>query len=413
MIAKKWGPAMTQSPNRILLLEGIHEGAVNRLTDLGYHVELEKSAFQGQELVERAKGFHGLGIRSKTKINGEILEQLPDLGVVGTFCIGTDQVDLKKANSLGVPVFNAPYSNTRSVAELIISEVIALSRGWAYRSMQLHQGHWNKTAKGSNEIRGKTIGIIGYGHIGSQVSVLAEAVGLNVIFFDVIKKLPLGNAAACESLDQLLAEADYVTLHVPDTPNTRDMITAKEINKMKKGSFLLNASRGSVVVLEDLKAAIESEHIAGSAIDVFPSEPDSNSEKFENILRGVPNVILTPHIGGSTEEAQANIGLEVSESFHRFLSTGSTLGAVNFPQLDVDALKDCPRIINAHKNVPGVLSQVNSIISEFEGNVISQRLSTDNAIGYLVLDVEFNGDIKQAVDRIAGLPQSIKTRRLG
>lgn len=404
---------MTQSSNRILLLEGIHIGAVERLKALGYEVEYEKAAFQGEDLVRRAQGFQGIGIRSKTKLTKNVLEKLPQLDVIGTFCIGTDQVDLEYANRSGIPIFNAPYSNTRSVAELIISEVIALSRSWAYRSLQLHSGQWEKTAEGSNEIRGKTLGIVGYGHIGSQVSVLAEAMGLKVLFYDVIKKLPLGNAHCCESLDQLLEDSDFVTLHVPESTTTQNMIDEKQIAKMKKGSHLLNASRGNVVKLEALKAGIESGHLAGAAVDVFPSEPDSNSKDFQNILCGLPNVILTPHIGGSTKEAQVNIGREVSESLDRFIALGSTVGAVNFPVLEVEPRQKFPRIINVHKNVPGVLSAVNSIVSEYDGNILSQRLSTDNEIGYLVLDVDFGHDRKEATDKISNLPQSLRTRQIG
>lgn len=403
---------MSAADNRILLLEGIHPGAKERLESLGYLVETEKSAFQGSALVQRAQGFQGLGIRSKTKLTADVLKDLPDLEVVGTFCIGTDQVDLGFANQSGVAVFNAPYSNTRSVAELIISEVIALSRQWAYRSQQVHQGIWQKSAVGCNEVRGKTLGIVGYGHIGSQVSVLAEAIGLQVIFYDIVKKLPLGNAKASESLNDLLQQADFVSLHVPETAHTRNMIGAPEIKMMKQGSYLLNASRGTVVDLAALKEAIESKHLSGAAVDVFPVEPDSNSEDFHNILVGLPNVILTPHIGGSTEEAQVNIGLEVSESLHRFIKLGSSLGAVNFPIVDTEPLHECPRIINIHKNVPGVLGSINSIISEYNGNIISQRLSTDDQIGYLVLDVEFAEHIELATQKISALKQSIKTRRI-
>lgn len=403
---------MSVDKHRILLLEGIHPGAKERLESLGHVVETEKSALQGDALVRRAQGFQGLGIRSKTKITAEVLRELPELQAIGAFCIGTDQVDLAMANRNGIAVFNAPYSNTRSVAELIISEVVALSRQWAYRSQQVHQGIWQKSAVGCNEVRGKTLGIIGYGHIGSQVSVLAEAIGLQVLFFDVVKKLPLGNAKASDSLSELLRQSDFVSLHVPETPHTRNMIGASEIALMKPGSYLLNASRGTVVDLQALKSAIESKHLAGAAVDVFPIEPDGNSEDFHNVLIGLPNVILTPHIGGSTEEAQVNIGLEVAESLHRFLSQGSSLGAVNFPTVDTEPLHDCPRIINIHENVPGVLSSINSIISEYKGNIISQRLSTDDQIGYLVLDVEFANDIDLAIQKITGLKPSIKTRRI-
>lgn len=393
---------------KILLLEGIHPGAKQRLESVGFKVETEKIALHGDALVQRAKGFHALGIRSKSQLTDAVLEKLPDLEVVGCFCIGTDQVNLAKANTLGIPVFNAPYSNTRSVAELVLAEMIALSRRLADRSRQMHQGIWQKSAVGSNEVRGKTLGIIGYGHIGSQLSVLAESMGLNVIFYDIVKKLPLGNARPCGSLDELLSAADFVTLHVPDTPQTRNMITRSELQKMRQGAYLINASRGTVVDISALAEALKSKHLAGAAIDVFPHEPSSNDEVFKSELQELENVILTPHIGGSTEEAQEAIGYEVAESFLRYLKYGATTGAVNFPSIDVTDPGTARRIANVHRNVPGVLGAINNIISSLGGNIVGQHLATDASIGYLIMDLQIQ-DAEKAWQQIKALNTSIRT----
>jgi D-3-phosphoglycerate dehydrogenase / 2-oxoglutarate reductase len=393
---------------KILLLEGIHPGTKQRLETAGYKIETEKTALHGDALIQRAKGFQALGIRSKSQVSAAVLENLPDLEVIGCFCIGTDQVDLKKANLCGVPVFNAPYSNTRSVAELVISEMIALSRRLADRSRQMHQGVWQKSALGANEVRGKTLGIIGYGHIGSQLSVLAESMGLNVLFYDIIKKLPLGNARPCGSLQELLAAADFVTLHVPDTKATKNMITKNELQKMRQGSYLINASRGTVVNIADLAEALRSKHVAGAAIDVFPVEPSNNDELFNSELQELENVILTPHIGGSTEEAQEAIGYEVAESFIRFLKYGATAGAVNFPTVDVSDPQGARRLANVHKNVPGVLGAINSIISALGGNIVGQHLATDPHIGYLIMDLQIK-DAEKALKQIKALDTSIRT----
>lgn len=396
------------SPKKILLMEGVHSGAIEALKNDGFEVTAEKGALQGDDLVKRAQGFQAIGIRSKTKLTAEVLKGLPELELIGCFCIGTDQVDLKVANECGVPVFNAPYSNTRSVAELIIAEMVSLSRKVAYRSQQLHRGIWEKSATGSNEVRGKTLGIIGYGHIGSQVSVLAEAMGVQVLYYDVLKKLPLGNARVCNSLNDLLSKSDFVSLHVPDTELTNNMMGTKELQKMKQGSYLLNASRGSVVDLEALAQAMTNKHIAGAAIDVYPTEPNKNSEGFKSPIQEIENVILTPHIGGSTEEAQAAIGLEVSDSFTKFFRWGATVGAVNFPQVDVGEVRKGRRILNIHKNVPGVLGEVNSVISEEGGNIVAQHLSTENGIGYLVVDID-HPETAPVAERISKLPNSIRT----
>jgi len=372
---------------KILLLEGIHPGAKSRLESVGFHVELETMGLAGDKLVARAKGFHGVGIRSKTQMTEQVIGALPTLEVIGCFCIGTDQVAGEAANKKAIPVFNAPYSNTRSVAELVLCEMIALSRKLADRSQQMHKGVWNKSADGSNELRGKTLGIIGYGHIGSQLSILAESMGVRVLFFDIVKKLPLGNSSSCDNLDDCLSRADFVSLHVPDTELTQGMIGERELGLMKAGAYLINASRGNVVKIPALAAALKSKHLGGAAIDVFPIEPASNKEVFQSEIQELENVILTPHIGGSTAEAQESIGLEVAESFIQYFFTGATTGAVNFPQLDVSAPKSYPRILNIHRNVPGVLGSINSIISALGGNIVAQHLSTDPNIGYLIMDV--------------------------
>ena len=360
-------------------------------------------------LIKLLKKYQVVGIRSKTKMTKEVLMESKHLLAIGCFCIGTNQVDLETAKELGICVFNAPHSNTRSVAELVIAEVIALSRQLCDRSMWAHSGKWEKSATGSNEIRGKTIGIVGYGHIGSQVSVLAEAVGLNVIFYDIVKKLPLGNATAVDSLEELLSNADFVTLHVPELESTRDMISSKELSMMRDKSYLINASRGSVVVIEDLVKSLKESHISGCAIDVFPSEPASNKESFSSELQGLNNVILTPHIGGSTEEAQVSIGGEVSESITRFIESASSLGSVNLPNVDLAQKANTKRMVNIHKNEPGILSEINNIISTAGINIVGQSLSTDETVGYLVMDVH-NDDIDELSVNIGGLSRSIVTR---
>jgi len=395
----------------ILLAEGIHSIAADRLTEQGFHVESIKQALSEQDLIEAAKKFHILGIRSKTEITASVFKEPSILQAIGCFCIGTNQVDLVACNQNGVPVFNAPYSNTRSVAELVIAELISLSRQIFDRSHKAHLGEWVKTADGSNEVRGKNLGIVGYGHIGSQVSILAENLGMKVFYYDVVKKLPLGNAHSCSSLDELLKNSDFVTIHVPESDQTKNLFTKSEFQKMKKGSYLINASRGTVVVIDDLVEALKAKHIAGCAIDVFPIEPSSNKEKFTTPLQGLENVILTPHIGGSTTEAQYAIGIEVAESFLRYIYRGSTLGAVNFPNVDIPLKSNCERIINVHKNEPGVLGEINGIVSKTGANIISQALSTDQNIGYLVMDVE-KADAKTLNLEIGKLKRSIRTKLL-
>lgn len=395
---------------RIVLLENIHPIAKKSLEEKGHSVELHKPSYSGKELVDVLKGFDAVGIRSKTHMTEEVLKQSSHLMSIGCFCIGTNQVDLTAAKKLGIPVFNAPYSNTRSVAELVMCEIVALSRSLFDLSSLVHKGQWQKTATGSFEVRGKTLGIVGYGHIGSQVSILAEAFGLKVLFYDIIKKLPLGNSHSVDSLDELLKQSDFVTLHVPATSDTDNMMTAKKLSKMKKGAFLINASRGTVVDIAALKEALDSNHLAGAAIDVYPSEPESNSDGFSSELQNCKNVILTPHIGGSTEEAQFNIGLEVSEALDQFLTTGQTLGSVEFPNVQPTFQIRGNRLVNVHKNVPGVLGEINSIVSKAGANINAQLLSTDDEIGYLVMDIEQGH--QEVFNKINALSTSIKTRLL-
>jgi len=373
----------------ILLLEGIHQNALDAFAAQGYsNVELLPSALDENELVERIKDVHMVGIRSRTKLTERVLAAADKLFSIGCFCIGTNQVDLNAARFKGIPVFNAPYSNTRSVAELVLAETIMLARGTFQKSMQAHRGEWHKTAAGSHEVRGKTLGIIGYGHIGSQLSVLAEALGMNVVFYDIVSKLPLGNAVQLETQEAVLKAADYVSLHVPATPQTVNLIGEKEIRAMKKGAHLINASRGNVVVIEALEAALMDGHIAGAAVDVFPKEPASGQEKFDSPLRGMDNVILTPHVGGSTQEAQANIGKEVAEKLVQYSDDGSTLGAVNFVEVSLPVQKDVTRFLHIHRNVPGVLSSINEVFSRRNLNIAGQYLRTDGEIGYVVVDVD-------------------------
>ncbi len=373
---------------KIWLVENIHPAAKAQLEKDGFQVDLVSHAPSESELIEKLSNYQAIGIRSKTEITEKVLEKNPHLLAIGCFCIGTNQVKLKKANRMGIPVFNAPHSNTRSVAEMVLAEMIFLARRLGDKSMRAHHGEWDKMALGSYEVRGKTLGIVGYGHIGSQLSILAEGLGLKVLFYDIVKKLPLGNAQSVPTLTELLSQSDFVSLHVPKTPQTENMITQKQISKMKKGSYLINASRGDVVQIDDLAIALKEKHLAGAAIDVFPVEPSSNTEKFKTPLQGIENVILTPHVGGSTEEAQYSIGLEVAESFRKFIRIGSTAGAVNFPNVELSQRSGTSRLLNVHRNEPGVLGEINSIISEAKANIEAQYLSTDQSIGYLVADIE-------------------------
>ncbi len=394
---------------KILLVENIHPVAKEKLEQEGFRVDLIPYAPSEEELLKTLPKYQAIGLRSKTELTAKVVEKNSHLFVVGAFCIGTNQINLKAARKEGIAVFNAPHSNTRSVAELVIAEMIALSRQLGDRNTLAHKGEWMKSAEGSREVRGKTLGIVGYGHIGSQVSILAEALGMKVLFYDVIKKLPLGNAIMKSSLNDLLQASDFVSMHVPETPQTKDMIAAKQLKHMKKGSYLINASRGSVVVIDDLVEALKSKHIAGCAIDVFPEEPASNKEKFASSLQGLGNVILTPHIGGSTEEAQYSIGIEVAESFCRYLKIGSSSGAVNFPNVDLPVKQGTSRILNVHRNEPGVLGEINGIISKEGANIEAQFLSTDDMVGYMVMDLN-SSHAQKLADEIQKLSRSIRTR---
>jgi D-3-phosphoglycerate dehydrogenase / 2-oxoglutarate reductase len=400
-----------KSEIKFLLLENIHPIAKQVLVGDGFAVETVSGALPESELVARVRDAHVLGIRSKTQVTPAVLDAGRRLLAVGAFCIGTNQVELQHAHTRGVPVFNAPFSNTRSVAELILAEIVMLSRHLGDRVREVHSGTWKKVAVGSHEVRGHTLGIVGYGHIGSQIGVLAESFGMRVLFFDIVAKLPMGNNRSVDKLEHLLAESDFVTLHVPETPQTKNMIGPEELAQMKRGACLLNASRGTVVVIDALAAALRSGHVGGAAVDVYPSEPESNSDGFETPLRGLTNVILTPHIGGSTEEAQEAIGKEVSAALLKFINQGATTGAVNFPQVELPMSKGAHRILNIHRNVPGVLRDVNRIVSDLNANIRSQLLSTDPDIGYLIMDLDQDvaHDVKTAV---GSLPTSIKTRIL-
>jgi D-3-phosphoglycerate dehydrogenase len=400
-----------KSEIKVLLLENIHPSARELFDAEGFQVELLPKALPEDELIERVRDAHVLGIRSKTRVTPRVLAEGKRLLSVGAFCIGTNQIALRDANSRGIPVFNAPFSNTRSVAEMSIANIVFLARQLGDRSREVHDGKWRKVATDCHEVRGKTLGIIGYGHIGTQVGILAEAFGMRVVYYDVASKLPVGNQRPVASLAGLLGQADFVTLHVPETPQTRGMIGAGEIAQMKKGAYLLNASRGTVVDLDALAAAIKVGHLGGAAIDVYPEEPESNSDGFQSPLRGLPNTILSPHIGGSTEEAQEAIGREVATALIKFVNAGATTRAVNFPEVECAPSGDSHRILNVHRNVPGVLRDINRIVSDVGANIRAQTLSTDPDIGYLIMDLDqdVSHEVKKAV---AALDTSIKTRIL-
>ncbi|MGY3444968.1 MULTISPECIES: phosphoglycerate dehydrogenase [unclassified Bradyrhizobium] len=377
---------------RVLLLEGVNDSAVRMFEANGY-TELQRlpKALGPAELKRALSGIHMLGIRSRTQLTAEVLEAADRLLVVGCFSVGTNQVDLDAARRLGIPVFNAPYSNTRSVAELTIAEIVMLFRRIFPRSISAHAGGWDKSAEGSREVRGKTLGIVGYGNIGSQLSNLAEAMGMRVIYFDQTDKLRHGNTEPVETLDELLAASDVVSLHVPETPTTANMIGAAQIRLMKPEAYLINNSRGTVVDLDALASALREGRLAGAAADVFPVEPTSNQDRFVSPLQGLPNVILTPHVGGSTEEAQDRIGSEVARKLIDHSDVGSTFGAVNFPQVQLPARPTGTRFIHVHRNVPGVMRQVNDAVSRHGINILAQYLQTDVEVGYVVLETDVVG----------------------
>jgi D-3-phosphoglycerate dehydrogenase len=397
---------------RILLLEGIHPVAAEEFARAGYDVDMRSGSVPEEELLALAPELHILGIRSRTQVTEAFLAAAKRLLTVGCYCIGTNQVALQEAALHGVPVFNAPFSNTRSVAELAMAEIVMLARRAAHRSRQLHAGRWEKSAAGAYEVRHKTLGIVGYGHIGPQVGLLAEAFGLRVLFYDIAPKLPLGNAQPVESLDTLLEQAEFVSLHVPETERTRGMIGSRELSRMRAGSYLLNLSRGSVVDLDALREALLSGHIAGAAVDVFPKEPGSNSAAYDSVLAGLDNVILTPHIGGSTSEAQRSIGVDVTRSLVAFTDTGASTGAVNFPNVDLPVVGESHRVLNVHRNEPGVLRDINRIVAEMDANVTAQYLATSGDVGYLIMDVDpgLSHDVKRRI--IGEIDASIRTRLL-
>ena len=384
-----------KSDTRFLLLEGVHKNAVKILENAGYsNIEYISHALDEDALIEKIKGVRFIGVRSRTQITRKVLDAADRLAAIGCFCIGTNQVDLHAAKMKGIPVFNAPYSNTRSVAELVIGQLILLLRGIPEKNYRVHNGLWPKSARASYEARGKTLGIVGYGNIGSQLSVLAESLGMNVIYYDVITKLPLGNANQVATMQDLLNQSDIVSLHVPELPSTHNIMTKREFAQMKEGAIFINAARGSCVKIEDLAQAIKDKKLAGAAIDVFPTEPKSNNEPLESPLRGYPNVILTPHVGGSTVEAQENIGSEVAEKFVQFADKGSTVSAVNFPGIAVQQQANTHRILHIHHNIPGVLSSINQLFAKHNINISAQNMMTRDEIGYLILDVtEFNSEL--------------------
>jgi D-3-phosphoglycerate dehydrogenase / 2-oxoglutarate reductase len=378
---------------KVVLLENIHPRAVEVFQREGYQIESYKPALSGAELAEIGGDAHILGIRSKTQLDADFFNGVGwhenRLWAVGCFCIGTNQVALQDAANYGIPVFNAPFSNTRSVAEKTLSEVIALHRKLFLRSSELHEGIWNKSATGSHEVRGTTLGVVGYGRIGSQISVLAELLGMKVIFYDPVKCLPLGNARQVDTLEELLQQSDAVTLHVPAIDSTKKMINAKTIAQMKDGALLINNARGSVVDLEAAAEAIQSGKLGGLAVDVFPVEPEKNGQSFDTPLRGLPNVILTPHIGGSTEEAQENIAVEVASKLVRYVNSGATTTSVNTPELEMLPIRaNSMRILHFHENVPGVLSKIHSVLSDYGVNVTSQYLQSNPRHGYIALEVQ-------------------------
>ena len=401
-----------KSKIRFLLLEGIHPSAVAVLQAAGYtQIESLPGALSEEELTIKIADAHFVGIRSRTQLTADVFAHATKLAAVGCFCIGTNQVDLNSARERGIAVFNAPFSNTRSVAELVLAEAILLLRGIPEKSAVAHRGGWLKTADNAYEIRGKTLGIVGYGSIGTQLSVLDEALGMQVVFFDVVTKLPLGNARQVSRLNDLLAQSDVVSLHVPETPATQWMIDAPEIAAMKPGSVLINASRGLVVRIEALASALKSKKLLGAAIDVFPVEPRSNKDLFESPLQGIDNVILTPHVGGSTMEAQENIGIEVAEKLVKYSDNGTSTSSVNFPEVALPAHPGKHRLLHVHRNVPGVLAQINQVFSENHINISSQYLQTNEAVGYVVIDIDA-AHSEMALAKLAEVPGTIRTRVL-
>ena len=404
--------SLQKSKIKFLLLEGVHQSAIDTLAKAGYtNVVAYTKALPSDDLKKEIKDAHFVGIRSRTQLSAEIFEAADRLVAIGCFCIGTNQVDLEAAAKRGIPVFNAPFSNTRSVAELVMAEVILLLRGVPQRSAAAHRGEWQKSATGAFECRGKTLGIIGYGNIGMQLGVIAESLGMKVIYFDVESKLPLGNAQPKATLDALLKEAHVVSLHVPQHASTELLIGRSEIAAMRSGSILINASRGNVVDLDALAEALNGSHIGGAAIDVFPVEPRSNNDEFVSPLRGLDQCILTPHIGGSTQEAQENIGVEVAEKLTRYSDNGTTTSAVNFPEVALPEHEGKHRLLHVHQNIPGIMSAINQVFSESSVNVSGQYLQTMGDTGYVVIDIESDYS-KTLISQLSGIEGTLRTRVL-
>ncbi|MDG2021599.1 MAG: phosphoglycerate dehydrogenase [Phycisphaerales bacterium] len=397
---------------RALLLEGIHSDADAVLEAAGLSVTHETGALTTEALDEALDGVTVLGVRSKSRLSTDLLDRHPDLLAVGCFCIGTDQLDLRDAARRGLAVFNAPFSNTRSVAELTIAEIVALHRRLGDRSRELHDGIWRKSAAGAHEVRGRTLGIIGYGHIGSQVSVLAEAFGMRVLYHDTAPKLALGNAQPAASLTDLLSTSDVVSLHVPDEPSTRGLLGAAELARMKPGAMLINNARGKVVDLDALADAIRDGRLGGASVDVYPSEPKRNDDPFSTPLAGLPNVILTPHIGGSTEEAQAAIARDAAGKLARYLVEGSTRSSASVPEVDLPIPSpDRHRILHFHHNVPGVLGRMHTLLAEIDANITAEYLQSDPEVSYVILDVDADS-ISEISDRMRSIPETIRMRTL-
>ncbi len=395
---------------KILLLENVHPAAFQNLSEEGFSVELVKHSLSEDELIERLKGVHVLGIRSKTQVTKKVLDAANKLMVIGAFCIGTTQIDLEYSRKKGVVVFNAPYSNTRSVVELAVGHIIMLMRNIFTRSSEIHNGEWNKTASNSREVRGKNLGIVGYGNIGKQMSVLAEAIGMRVYYYDVADQLALGNAVKCNSLEDLLSVSDVVTLHVDDNKANKNFIGEREINQMKDGAMLINLSRGFVVDIDALAAALKSGKLGGAAVDVFPVEPAGNGA-FETPLQGLPNVILTPHIGGSTEEAQRDIAEFVPNKIMDYMNSGTTVDSVNFPNIRLPKQNKSHRFLHIHKNVPGIMAKINEVLAKYGLNITGQYLSTDPEVGYVITDLDREYD-KEVVKELKNVENTIKFRVL-
>ena len=404
--------SLDKSKIKFVLFEGVHQSALDTLHAAGYtNIDYYKKALDGNELKEAIKDAHFIGLRSRTHLTAEMIEAAPKLIAVGCFCIGTNQVDLNAAKARGIPVFNAPFSNTRSVAELVLGEILLLMRNVPQANAEVHRGVWNKSATGSHEVRGKKFGIIGYGHIGSQLSIIAESLGMDVYFYDIENKLPLGNAKQVRSLEELLSSCDVISLHVPELPSTKNLMNAERISQLKQGAILINAARGTVVDIDALAQALKDGKIHGAAIDVFPIEPASINEEFVSPLREFDNVILTPHIGGSTAEAQENIGFEVAGKFVKYSDNGSTLSSVNFPEVSLPEHEGTKRLLHIHENRPGILNKLNQIFVEANLNIAAQYLQTDPKIGYVVVDVETN-DASPLLTKLKEIYGTIRARVL-